>query len=87
MTGALARELGPHGITVNGIRPGGVATEVDRAVNPTLERKQQQLAQQCIPKSQLPSDLVGLVMFLTTQASAFISGQTIACDGGLTHSH
>jgi 3-oxoacyl-[acyl-carrier protein] reductase len=85
MTASLARELGPHGITVNGIRPGGVATEVDRTSNPTLERRQQMLAQQCVPKGQVPSDLVGLVMFLTTPASAFVTGQTIACDGGLTH--
>jgi NAD(P)-dependent dehydrogenase (short-subunit alcohol dehydrogenase family) len=86
MTNALARELGPHGVTVNCIRPGGVATEVDRAVNPTLERRQQQLAQQCLPRSQVPADLVGLVMFLSSPASAFVTGQTIACDGGLTHS-
>jgi 3-oxoacyl-[acyl-carrier protein] reductase len=85
MTNSLARELGPHGITVNCIRPGGVATEVERTVNPTAERRQQQLAQQCVPKGQVPSDLVGVIMFLTTPASAFISGQTIACDGGLTH--
>jgi 3-oxoacyl-[acyl-carrier protein] reductase len=87
MTNALARELGPSGITVNCIRPGGVATEVDRTSNPTLERRQQQMAQQCVPRSQVPADLVGLTMFLTTPASAFISGQTIACDGGLTHSN
>lgn len=86
MTNSLARELGPSGITVNCIRPGGVATEVDRTVNPTLERRQQMLAQQCVPRGQVPSDLVGIVMFLSTPASAFISGQTIACDGGLTHS-
>src|SRR6476469_8289570 len=60
MTNSLARELGPHGITVNCVRPGGVATEVDRSFNPTLERRQQQMAQQCIPKSQVASDLVGL---------------------------
>jgi len=86
MTNSLARELGPHGVTVNCVRPGGVATEVDRTVNPTLERRQQMLAQQCIPKGQVSSDLVGIVMFLTSPAASFISGQTIACDGGLTHS-
>jgi 3-oxoacyl-[acyl-carrier protein] reductase len=86
MTNSLARELGPHGITVNCIRPGGVATEVDRTVNPTMERRQQMLTQQCVPRGQVPSDLVGIVMFLSTTASSFISGQTIACDGGLTHS-
>ncbi|MEK8029152.1 SDR family NAD(P)-dependent oxidoreductase [Pseudaquabacterium rugosum] len=86
MTASLARELGPAGITVNCIRPGGVATEVDRTVNPTAERRQQMLAQQCVPRGQVPADLVGIVMFLSTEASSFISGQTIACDGGLTHS-
>ncbi|ROR17933.1 3-oxoacyl-[acyl-carrier protein] reductase [Comamonas sp. BIGb0124] len=86
MTASLARELGPQGITVNCVRPGGVATEVDRAVNPSLERRQQQLTQQCIPRTQVASDLVGLVLFLSTRASSFITGQTIACDGGLTHS-
>jgi NAD(P)-dependent dehydrogenase (short-subunit alcohol dehydrogenase family) len=50
MTNAMARELGPHGITVNCIRPGGVATEVDRVVNPTIERRIAQLSEQCIPR-------------------------------------
>jgi NAD(P)-dependent dehydrogenase (short-subunit alcohol dehydrogenase family) len=86
MTNAMARELGPHGITVNCIRPGGVATEVDRVVNPTIERRTAQLSEQCIPRGMVPSDLVGLAMFLSTPASGFITGQTIACDGGMTHS-
>jgi 3-oxoacyl-[acyl-carrier protein] reductase len=85
MSNALARELGKHGITVNCVRPGGIATEVERTVNPTAERRQQMLAQQCLPKGGVPSDMVGLVMFLTTPASSFVTGQTIACDGGLTH--
>ena len=86
MTNAMARELGPHGITVNCIRPGGVATEVDRVVNPTIERRVAQLSEQCIPRGMVSSDLVGLAMFLSTSASNFITGQTIACDGGMTHS-
>ncbi len=86
MTNAMARELGPHGITVNCIRPGGVATEVDRTVNPTIERRIAQLGEQCIPRGMVSSDLAGLAMFLSTPASGFITGQTIACDGGMTHS-
>jgi 3-oxoacyl-[acyl-carrier protein] reductase len=86
MTNALARELGPDGITVNCIRPGGVATEVDRVANPTIERRIAQLSEQCIPRGMVPSDLAGLAMFLSTPASGFITGQTIACDGGMTHS-
>jgi len=86
MTNSLARELGSHGITVNCIRPGAVATEVDRTVNPKLERRVQLLSEQCLPNGQVPTDMVGVVMFLSTPAAAFITGQTIACDGGFTHS-
>jgi 3-oxoacyl-[acyl-carrier protein] reductase len=86
MTNSMARELGPHGITVNCVRPGGVATEVDRTFNPTTESRTRLLNEQCIPRGQLPTDMVGIVMFLSTPASGFITGQTIACDGGFTHS-
>lgn len=86
MTNSLARELGSHGITVNSIRPGGVATEVDRTVNPTTEGRTRLANEQCLPKGQVPADLVGMVMFLATPAASFVTGQTMACDGGLTHS-
>lgn len=86
MTNAIAREVGPFGITVNCIRPGAVATEVERAVNTTAERRVAQMKEQCIPRGMVPPDLVGLAMFLSTPASGFITGQTIACDGGMTHS-
>jgi NAD(P)-dependent dehydrogenase (short-subunit alcohol dehydrogenase family) len=86
MTNSLARELGPHGITVNCVRPGSVATEVDRAVNPTTEVRERAASLQCIPRGMVPTDLVGIMIFLATPASQFITGQTIACDGGYTHS-
>jgi len=86
MTNAVARELGPHGITVNCIRPGAVATEVERAVHTTPEKRVAQMNEQCLPRGMVPPDLVGLAMFLSVPASRFITGQTIACDGGMTHS-
>jgi NAD(P)-dependent dehydrogenase (short-subunit alcohol dehydrogenase family) len=87
MTNSLARELGPHGITVNAIRPGTVATEVkERVAALTPEVRQRSMSLQCIPRGMEASDLVGLVMFLSTPAAGFITGQTIACDGGYTHS-
>lgn len=86
MTNSLARELGSYGITVNCVRPGMVATEVERAVNPTLELRERTASMQCLPRGMMPTDLVGILIFLSTQASAFITGQTIACDGGYTHS-
>jgi 3-oxoacyl-[acyl-carrier protein] reductase len=87
MTNSLAREVGPHGITVNCIRPGTVATEVaERVASLTTEVVQRAIDLQCIPRTIVPSDLVGLAMFLATPAASFITGQTIACDGGYTHS-
>lgn len=86
MTNSLARELGGYGITVNCIRPGSVATEVERTSNPTAEIRQRAAALQCIPRGMMPTDLVGIMLFLATPAASFITGQTIACDGGYTHS-
>jgi len=87
MTNSLARELGAHGITVNCIRPGTVATEVaERVASLTQEIRQRNIDLQCIPRTIVPSDLVGLTMFLSSPAAAFITGQTMACDGGYTHS-
>jgi NAD(P)-dependent dehydrogenase (short-subunit alcohol dehydrogenase family) len=84
MTNAMARELGADGITVNAVQPGGTFTEIPRE-SVTEEGKARLIASQCIPREEVPMDLVGLVMFLSTQAAEFITGQTIAVDGGLTH--
>ncbi len=84
MTNSMARELGPQGITVNAVQPGGTFTEIHRETI-TEEGKARLIASQCIPREEVPMDLVGIVMFLSTEASGFITGQTIACDGGLTH--
>jgi NAD(P)-dependent dehydrogenase (short-subunit alcohol dehydrogenase family) len=84
MTNSLARELGTHGITVNAVQPGGTFTEIPRNTV-TPEGKAALIANQCIPREEVPMDLVGLVLFLSTPAAGFITGQTIACDGGLTH--
>ena len=87
MTNSMAREVGADGITVNCIRPGTVATEVaERVASLTPEIRQRNIDLQCIPRTIVPSDLVGLTMFLSTPAAAFITGQTMACDGGYTHS-
>ena len=72
--------------TVNCIRPGSVATEVERTHNPTAEIRQRAVDAQCLKRGMVPTDLVGLIMFLVSPAASFITGQTIACDGGYTHS-
>lgn len=84
MTSSMARELGADGITVNAVQPSGTFTEIPRETV-TEEGKARLLTMQCIPRHEVPTDLVGLVMFLSSPAAGFITGQTIACDGGLTH--
>lgn len=84
MTGSMARELGADRITVNAILPGATFTEIERkTVSP--EQKQRIVAQQCIPRPETPDDLVGTALFLASDASAFLTGQSITVDGGCTH--
>lgn len=84
MTRSLARELGPDGITVNTILPGATYTEIERATV-TPEQKQRIVQMQCLPRPETPQDLVGTAMFLASDASAFLTGQSISVDGGATH--
>jgi 3-oxoacyl-[acyl-carrier protein] reductase len=79
-TRGLARELAPHGITVNCVSPSMVQTE-------TAERdyggdEVAVIADQAIQRYQQPGDLVGLLVFLASESSAFVTGQTILADGG-----
>lgn len=85
MSLSMARELGPDNITVNAILPGATLTEIERkTVTPT--QKERIIAMQCIPRAEVPEDLVGAVLFLASEASAFITGQSINLDGGVTGS-
>ena len=84
MTRSLARELGPHGITVNAILPGATFTEIERKTV-TAEQKTRIIAMQCIARPEEPQDLVGTALFLASEASAFLTGQAITVDGGATH--
>jgi len=84
MTRSMARELGPDGITVNAILPGATFTEIERKTV-TPEQKQKIIGLQCIPRAEGPEDLVGTVLFLASDASAFLTGQSITVDGGATH--
>lgn len=84
MTRSMARELGGDGITVNAILPGAIFTEIERKTV-TPEQKERIVAMQCIPRSEVPEDLVGTVLFLASDASAFLTEQALTVDGGATH--
>lgn len=84
MSHSMARELGGDGITVNAILPGATFTEIPRkTVSP--EQKERIVAMQCVPRPQVPEDLIGIVLFLGSDASSFMTGQAITVDGGATH--
>lgn len=85
MTRSMARELGPDGITVNAVLPGSVETGIPRETV-TEAAKQAIIAMQCIPRRQTPDDLLGAILFLLSDASGFVTGQSLTVDGGATHS-
>jgi NAD(P)-dependent dehydrogenase (short-subunit alcohol dehydrogenase family) len=91
-TRALASDLAAHGITVNAISPGltrspGTLARMPRAGFATMEDEFLSVAQlQAIKRVEAPEDLVGAVSFLTSDDSAFITGQTLNVDGGRVRS-
>ncbi len=85
MSLSMARELGPDNITVNAILPGATFTEIERKTV-TPAQKERIVAMQCIPRAETPQDLVGAALFLASDASSFITGQSINLDGGVTPS-
>jgi 3-oxoacyl-[acyl-carrier protein] reductase len=81
-TRALAHEVGPEGITVNAIAPGAFPTDAEK-IHPDPEGYNQwALDQQCIKRRGTPQDIGNLVVFLASEASSFITGQTVVIDGG-----
>ena len=83
MTRALAKELGAADIRVNGVAPGFTLSDGVLA-NPHQLEKLQDISRQArvIQRDQHPEDIVGAVIFLASQDSAFVTGQTLVVDGG-----
>jgi 3-oxoacyl-[acyl-carrier protein] reductase len=82
MTKSLARELAPFGITVNAVAPGVINTEMTE----TLPEKVRQELLSHIPLSRFgnPENIADAALFLASEDAAYITGQTIAVDGGIT---
>lgn len=79
LTRALAIELGPHNINVNAVAPGFTDTESSRSI---ADITKYDVTRTPLGRLQQPSDLVGAVIFLASDESDFITGQTLLVDGG-----
>ena len=79
-TRALASEVGAFGINVNAIAPGLTNTKTMHGINADIFEYLPK--QQAIPRMIEPQDIVGVVSFLCSTDSGFVTGQTIAADGG-----
>jgi 2-deoxy-D-gluconate 3-dehydrogenase len=82
LTRAMANELAPLGINVNAIAPGYMATDNTEALRNDPKRSAEIMARIPAGRWGEPSDLAGAVVFLASQASAYVHGTVIAVDGG-----
>jgi NAD(P)-dependent dehydrogenase (short-subunit alcohol dehydrogenase family) len=83
LTRALAREIGDDGIRVNAIAPGLTLSEAVQG-NPMFPEEHLRLSagERSLKRNEVPEDLTGAVLFLASDDSDFITGQTILVDGG-----
>lgn len=83
LTRALSRELGEHGICVNTLAPGLILSEsILENQDHVKESEQGVLASRALKRHGYPDDLIGALLFLASSDSDFVTGQTLAVDGG-----
>ncbi|MEO9576725.1 MAG: SDR family oxidoreductase [Tateyamaria sp.] len=84
LTRAMAEAWSSHGITANAIGPGFFPTELTNAVFSDPERAKRNAAQTCIGRNGRLEDMDGPILFLCSDASGYVTGQTLMVDGGFT---
>ncbi|KIC38379.1 SDR family NAD(P)-dependent oxidoreductase [Leisingera sp. ANG-M7] len=84
LTRAMAEAWSHHGITANAIGPGFFPTELTQAVFEDDTRAARNAAQTCIGRNGRLEDLDGPLLFLCSEASAYVTGQILMVDGGFT---
>jgi gluconate 5-dehydrogenase len=84
LTMSLADDWGPHGITVNCLAPGWFKTEQNTVMYDDPEWVAYLVDRIPLKRPGRPEDLEGAIVFLASDASAYITGQTLLVDGGIT---
>ena len=82
MTVSAARELAPHGVTVNAVAPGTVDTEMVRSLMGGDDLAEQAGARIPLGRLGQPTDVAAAVDFLSSEAASYITGHTLVVDGG-----
>lgn len=81
LTKSLARELGSHNINVNAIAP-GLTNSIEEQPAGYAEANERRVDLRSIKRDQVPSDVVGTLVYLLSSDSDFMTGQTLIVDGG-----
>jgi 2-deoxy-D-gluconate 3-dehydrogenase len=82
LTKSFANELAEHGIQINAIAPGYVATKNTAPIRENKERNAEILSRIPAARWASPADLMGVVVFLSSKASDYMNGHILAIDGG-----
>ena len=84
MTLTLAQELGGSGIRVNAIAPGLVDTRFAGALMQNQELRERIVAKTALGRHAQPDEIAGAALYLTSEASSYVTGQVLVVDGGMT---
>jgi NAD(P)-dependent dehydrogenase (short-subunit alcohol dehydrogenase family) len=83
MTQVLAAEAGPYGIRVNGVAPGLIRTRFSEALWKDPSKEEAAAARLPLRRIGEPEDIAGVAVFLASDASRYVTGQTLPADGGM----
>ncbi len=82
---AMASVLGPHGITINAVMPGDIATDISREWDEANPEEIQRYIERCpVRRRGTPEDIAAVTAFLASPEAAFVNGSAYLIDGGLT---
>src|SRR5581483_3696224 len=84
LTMSLADDWGPHGVTVNCLAPGWFKTRQNQVLYENQEWVDYLVERIPLKRPGAPDDLDGAVVFLASEASRYVTGQTMLVDGGIS---